>query len=268
MTATRSDGDSRRSGGGPRVLVVGHEDHAGLGRLEPVLRAGLKGGSDGSLDLRRPDLGDPLPRTLAGYHGLVVLGGSMGAADDDIAAWLPLTRRLLAEGVERQLPTVGICLGAQLLAAATGGRVERGAAGLEVGLVEIELLPAAADDVLLGPVLTAAGPRVAVPQWHQDAVTELPAGAVPLAAGARYPHQAFRLGGCAWGLQYHPEVTGEDFDDWLAGGHGAIRTAGLHPGDVRAALLAAEQAQRLLARVHAVAFADLVTAVVAGRPAG
>jgi GMP synthase (glutamine-hydrolysing) len=109
----------------PLIAVVVHEDHAGLGRLSDF---GCR------LDVRRPDRGDPLPADLTGHDGLVVLGGSMAAWEDDVAPWLPATRRLLAEGVERGLPTLGVCLGAQLLALATGGRVERGGAGLEVGL--------------------------------------------------------------------------------------------------------------------------------------
>src|SRR5690606_30143798 len=75
------------------VLVVQHEEDAGPGRLAPVLGAAAR------LDVRRPDRGEPLPGDLAGHVGLVVLGGSMGATDDDVAPWLPATRRLLAAGV-------------------------------------------------------------------------------------------------------------------------------------------------------------------------
>jgi GMP synthase-like glutamine amidotransferase len=224
----------------PRVLVVEHEDDAGLGRLLPHL--------DAELDGRRPDRGDLLPTDLGGYDGLIVLGGSMAAGEDDVAAWLPATRRLLAAGVEQGLPTLGICLGAQLLAVATGGRVERGGHGLEVGMTEIRLLDDAAADRLLGPVRTAFGPRVAVPQWHQDAVTRLPAGAVLLATGELYPNQAFRLGPRAWGLQYHPEVTADAFAAWLLDGHGAIRAGGLHPDEVAAGLARTEHHQELVAR--------------------
>ena len=240
-----------------RLLVVLHEDDAGPGRLTAHLP---------ELDVRRPHAGEPLPADLTGFAGLLVLGGAMGAMDDDVAPWLPATRRLLAEGVERGLPTLGICLGAQLLAAATGGRVERGTAGLEVGLVPIRCLPQAADDALLGPVAaltTATGAasragQVAVPQWHQDAVTVLPAGAVLLASGDRYPHQAFRLGSCAWGLQYHPEVTLADFGEWMASGHGAVRAAGMGPDGVLADLAAADADLDTLARLHAQAFAAQV----------
>jgi GMP synthase-like glutamine amidotransferase len=241
----------------PSVLVVQHEADDGPGRLEPALRAVA------DLDVRRPDLGDEMPGDLAGYGGLVVLGGVMGATDDDVAPWLPATRRLLAAGVEAGVPTLGICLGAQLLAVATGGHVGRGAAGLEVGVVAVRLTAAAADDALLGPVGVACGPAPLVPQFHQDAVTRLPAGAVLLATGERYPHQAYRLGRCAWGLQYHPEVTADDWALWLRDGHGAVRGAGLHPPDLAVAYDDALVHLDLLAQAHAEAFA----AVLAGREA-
>lgn len=236
-----------------RLLVVVHEDDAGPGRLAAHLPA---------LDVRRPYAGEALPVDLHGYAGLLVLGGSMGASDDDVAAWLPATRRLLAEGVERGLPTLGICLGAQLLAAATGGQVRRGDAGLEVGLVPVRWQPAAADDALLGALALAAGAGggggVGVPQWHQDAVTNLPPGAVLLATGDRYPHQAFRLGDRAWGLQYHPEVTLADFEAWMRGGHGAVRAHGLDPERVLAEFAAADAELDRVAAGLARAFAALL----------
>jgi GMP synthase-like glutamine amidotransferase len=240
----------------PRLLVVVHEDHAGLGRL---------GSLGAEIDERRPDRGDPLPPDLAGHVGLVVLGGSMACWEDEGAPWLPATRRLLASGVEAAVPTLGICLGAQLLALATGGRVERGARGLEVGLVDVDLLHAAESDALLAPVLSAFGRRVSVPQWHQDAITELPGGAIRLAGGDRYPYQAFRLGERAWGLQYHPEVSVGDWQDWMEDGHGAVRTEGLHPDDVTAQMVSAELHLAALAAVHASAFSSIVAATAAAR---
>lgn len=243
-----------RTSGRPVVLVVQHEADAGLGRLQPAIEAVAQ------LDVRRPDRGDALPATPAGYAGVVVLGGSMGATDDDVAPWLPATRRLLAAAVEAALPTLGLCLGAQLLAVATGGRVERGAAGLEVGVVPVTLAEAARDDALLGAVVIRGGPVAAVPQYHQDAVTRLPPGAVLLASGERYPHQAYRLGDRAWGLQYHPEVTATDWAAWLRDGHGAVAAAGLDPARLAAAYAAAEGDLAGSADVHATAWARLLTA--------
>ncbi|HEY6795458.1 MAG TPA: type 1 glutamine amidotransferase [Kineosporiaceae bacterium] len=238
----------------PVLLVVQQDPDGGLGRLEVALR------EVADLDVRRPDRGDDLPADLAGYAGLVVLGGVMGATDDDVAPWLPATRHLLAAGVEDQVPTVGICLGAQLLAVATGGRVERGAAGLEVGVVPMALRAAARRDPLLGVVAARSGTDPAVPHFHRDAVTVLPPGAVLLATGERYPHQAYRLGDCAWGLQYHPEVTAADFAGWLRDGHGAVAEAGLHAPDLAARYAALEPQLAVLAQAHA----DAIAALVAG----
>jgi GMP synthase (glutamine-hydrolysing) len=107
-------------------------------------------------------------------------------------------------------------------------------------------------------VRSAIGGSFSPATWHQDAIAELPAGAVSLATGARYPHQAFRLGERAWGVQYHPEVTTEDWADWMAGGHGAVRTTGLDPAAVMAATAAAEPSLASIAAAHAAA----VTAVM------
>ena len=233
----------------PRMLVVVHQDHAGPGRL---------GDFGAELDLRRPDRGDPLPADLAGYHGMLVLGGSMAAWEDDVAAWLAPTRRLLALAVEDEVPTLGICLGAQMLALATGGQVERGTAGLEVGYVEVELLDTAADDRLLGPVHARFGAKVGVPQWHQDAIVTVPPGAVRLATGDRYPNQAFRLGEAAWGLQYHPEVTVVDWQDWMDDWHGSVTHDGLDPVAVMARMAAAQPQLALLAQAHSEAFAQIL----------
>ena len=243
----------------PRVLVVVHEDHAGLGRLEPVLVERL----GEILDERRPDKGDPLPADLSGHAGVVVLGGSMAAWEDEVAPWLPATRDLLAHAVDTGVPVLGICLGHQLLALATGGRVDRGGAGLEVGLVDVGATHAAATDALLGPVVRDLGASLTVPHWHTDAVLDLPPGAVRLVEGSRYANQAFRVGDAAWGLQYHPEVTGADFGDWLEHGHGSLLDAGHDPATIRAALADHDADLQRLAVAHAAAFAD----VVASRPA-
>lgn len=246
---------------GARVLVVVHEDQAGLGRLEPVLRERL--GAD-AIDERRPDRGDPLPPDTAGHDGMMVLGGSMAAWEDEDAGWLPATRALMLDAIARGVPTLGICLGAQMLALAAGGTVERGPAGLEVGVVPVELLPEASDDPLLAPVAAAFDGAAEVPQWHRDAITALPPDAVRLATGTTYANQAFRVG-CAWGLQYHPEVTRADWEAWNSGGAGSIRETGLEPADIDRQAIEREDHLARSADLHAAAFADLVAARVAAR---
>ena len=252
----------------PVVLVIEHEDGAGLGRMTGLLAAAAR------LDVRRPDRGDPLPDDLSatGHAGLVVLGGEMGAMDDDVAPWLPATRVLLAQAVRNRLPALGICLGGQLLAAACGGRVERGESGVEVGLTALTPTLEGLDDPLLSRVLTrlgtGPGQQFLAAQYHQDAITRLPPDAVHLASGERYPHQAFRLGPVAWGVQYHPEVSTDDFEAWVASGHGSLVGAGLDPAALIHEVRAAGETLELLAAEHAAAFAAALRTRPAARPLG
>lgn len=201
---------------GARLTVIEHEAEAGLGFFAGWLEA-----AGVETEVVRPYKGEPVPERAAG--GLLVLGGAAAAWDDEGYAWLPATRALIARAVDEGVPTLGICLGAQLMTMACGGTVERGDAGLEIGLGEIEPLPEAAADPLLSVLLSAlpsglpSGPVRAI-QYHYDAMTTLPEGAVRLATGARYPNQAYRLGDRAWAVQFHPEATPEIFASWTEGG--------------------------------------------------
>src|SRR3954454_13206308 len=128
-----------------RALVVQHTAQEGLGNLLEWL-------PDAGLDVHpiHPYLGHRVPPSVEG-DALVVLGGPMGCMDDDVAGWLPAVRTLLRTAVDDGVPTLGICLGAQLLAAATGGYVARGAAGPELGIGSVTV--ADSDDLLVaGPM--------------------------------------------------------------------------------------------------------------------
>ncbi len=187
------------------VLVVQHEADDPPGRLgDWLIDAGLE------LDVRSPFAGDDVPRDLGEHAGLVVLGGAVGAHDDLVAPWLSAVRALLAGAVAEEVPALGICLGAQLLAVATGGRVERGADGPELGPQLIAKRAAASTDPLLGPMPITPD----VLQWHYDAITALPGSAQLLASSPVYENQAFRVGRLAWGLQPHIETTPELVRRW------------------------------------------------------
>lgn len=149
------------------------------------------------LDVRRMDLGEEIP-ALSEVEGLVAMGGPMGALDDARHPNLPAERALLAAATRAGLPVLGIRLGAQLLAAGLGVTVTRGPA-LELGFGTIEIVT---DD----PVLGGAGTSAPVLHWHQDTFT-VPSAAVLLARSTAYPHQAFRLGSRAYGLQFHIEIN-------------------------------------------------------------
>jgi GMP synthase (glutamine-hydrolysing) len=159
-------------------------------------------------DLVRVELdeGDALP-DWRDFAGVIVMGGPMGAYDDETHPWLRPEKRLLRGAVEADLPVWGVCLGAQLLAASLGAEVRRGARA-EVGILHVQLTPAAAGD----PVFAGVPPRFPTLQWHSDTF-EVPEGATLLASSPAYLNQAFVIRR-AYGLQFHLEVGPELASEW------------------------------------------------------
>lgn len=160
--------------------------------------------------------------------GLVVLGGQMSAVDDQVAPWLPAVRALLVDASTTGVPTLGICLGAQLLAVARGGRLQVAAPpGREAGVIDVHWRPEAVGDPILDGLqdLDVPDDRRSTPQpsMHADAVVDLPRGATWLASSPTYPYQAFRVGS-AWGVQFHPEASPELLEAWAAT-HDDVETA-------------------------------------------
>jgi GMP synthase-like glutamine amidotransferase len=157
----------------------------------------------------RIDQGEPVPAapTVGAMAGLVVMGGPMGVHDAELG-WLHDERVLMKAAVDAGLPVLGVCLGAQQLAFALGGVVATGPVD-EVGVGEVHLGPNAVGDPVLGP----AGSQLPCMHWHRDTFT-LPDGAVLLASSDLYPHQAFRFGARAYGLQFHVEVTASLVGHW------------------------------------------------------
>jgi GMP synthase-like glutamine amidotransferase len=186
------------------VLVIENDLSDPIGRLGDWL---IEAGAD--LEVVRGPAGAEIPQELTGFSGLVVMGGAPNAYEDDRAPWLPDVRSLLATAVRTELPTLAICLGGQLLAAATGGRVGR-AETREYGAQLIAKRQSAASDPLFKELPITPD----VLQWHVDAVTELPPGAVLLASSAVCEVQAFRVGRLAWGTQFHIETTPETVRAW------------------------------------------------------
>ncbi len=192
-----------------RLLVVQHEPDAPVAWLgEWWAELGLE------LDVVRGDLGHPVVERwddVAGSaDGLVVLGGAMGACDDAVAPWLAPTRALIAEAVDRGVPTLGVCLGHQLAAVALGGTVGRNPSGRTIGPVPVRLTRAAASD----PLLSGVDGLPAI-HYNDDVVLEVPSGATVLATLPDGRPQALRFGPSAWGVQFHPETSPEVFGSWL-----------------------------------------------------
>lgn len=236
------------------VLVVQHSADCAPARVGRWLaEAGCR------LDVRRCHDGDPLPPDLGGHNGLIVLGGAMGAGEDTEFNWLGPTKQLLREAVRRDLPTLAICLGLQLLTVAVGGSVAPAAAGPQVGLQPVVPTAAAADDPLFGALRGAPTGTVLAAHWNNDVVTTAPPGAVALAvtdAGL----QAFRLGEHVWAVQFHPEVDAEILRVWAAAD---VAAGVLDPTLAKArlaAVAAADDAMVRTWRAMTQRFADVVSA--------
>jgi GMP synthase (glutamine-hydrolysing) len=160
------------------------------------------------LQLARVELdeGDRLPDWRE-FAGVIVMGGPMGAYEEDAHPWLVEEKRAIRAAARAGHPVWGVCLGAQLLADALGARVYRGPEA-EVGLLPVELTPAAATD----PVFRDAPPSFPTLQWHGDTF-ELPDGATLLASSPAYASQAF-VYQRTYGLQFHLEVSPELAAEW------------------------------------------------------
>jgi GMP synthase (glutamine-hydrolysing) len=157
------------------------------------------------------------------YHGLVVLGGPMAADQTDRHPHLEYEKSVIRRAAELGLPVLGICLGAQLIAAAFGGKTLRRAAP-EYGWVEVRPTRAGRDDPLLRQFEAAE----AVFQWHSDTFT-LPHAAVHLAESSACAYQAFRLYDHVYGLQFHLEADRDLIERWLeaAGQRNELTALGL-----------------------------------------
>ena len=190
------------------------------------------------------EAGQSLP-SLEGFAGAIVTGsGTMVTERHD---WSEATAAWLGDAARAGLPLFGICYGHQLLAHALGGEVGDNPAGREMGTLDIELLPAAADDVLFAP-MPATFP---VQLTHLQSVLRLPEGAVALARSALDPHQAFRWGDNVWGVQFHPEFSTTHMRGYLQARKVALQREGLDAAAMLAAVAATPEGRRVMRRfVH------------------
>ena len=188
-----------------RLLVCQHVAFEILGTLNPLLKScGFR--------VKYVNFGrDPRARpSLDGYDGLVVLGGPMSACDDAGHQHLVTEVGLVQGAIERGLPVLGICLGAQIIARALGADVRPNGVK-EIGWYDLSLRPAGRAD----PLFAHFGPTERIFQWHGDTF-DLPEGAVHLASSPTCENQAFCYGDSVYALQFHLEVDEALIDRWLS----------------------------------------------------
>lgn len=205
-----------------RALIVRHVPFEGIaGFREPVEAAGY--------ELERIDVADPeFSRTNFNAPDLLILmGGPMGVYERDAHPWIDCEIDRLASRISLGLPTLGVCLGAQMIAAAMAAEVHAGPVK-EVGFGPVTLHDTAADS----PLRHIAD--VPMLHWHGDTFP-LPAGAELLASTDAYRNQAFRRGPEILALQFHAEM-GQDprFEQWLDGSDDYVAQAGLTIAELRA----------------------------------
>jgi GMP synthase-like glutamine amidotransferase len=177
------------------ALIITHLPDRQVG----IVRESLRAGGCGVIE-RNPGDPEPLP-PAAEIAGIVTLGGRQSATRVQDDPFLAAEVQLLESALDQGVPVLGICLGAQLLAVATGGRVTY-AGAMNAGWPEMTLLPAAAADPLFG----AFPERLPVLKWHED-IIEMPPGATELATTAGPGAALFRVGDSAWASQAHLELT-------------------------------------------------------------
>ena len=203
----------------PVVAVLHHLERSFIGHAGPALQA-----AGVVLDERRLREGDPLP-ALKELDGIVSLGGEQNALDPALAP----EAALLREATEREVPVLGVCLGAQLLAHALGGSV-RPLERRHVAWLPLEPLAAAQGD----PVLGSLPPGAAGLHWNEDGF-EAPAGGTELLRSPAGSGEAFRAGRCSWGVQFHPELDDAALESWYEDFYGALEQAGVAEDSARAA---------------------------------
>ena len=206
----------------PTALVFRHIPHEGPGVFAEVLA-----GAGWDVAIRETPLAGVDHAQGLAADLLIVMGGPCGAHETQVYPWLGDTMALLAERMALDRPTLGVCLGAQLIAAALGCAVFRGPAP-EIGWHPVGLTEAGRAT----PLRHLDG--VPVLHWHADTF-DLPAGAQLLATTPAYHHQAFARGPRLLALQFHPEVDGRDFEHWLVGQDRALAHHGLTVPGLRAA---------------------------------
>jgi GMP synthase (glutamine-hydrolysing) len=202
------------------VLALRHVTFEDLGAFETTLR-------DGGYAIQYADLGLDELSSFNAPDLLVILGGPIGAYESDLYPFLDEEIALIRRRLQAGLPTLGICLGAQLMARALSARVYPGR-GKEIGWKPLSLTAAGRD--VLAPL-----EGLPVLHWHGDTF-DLPDGAINLASTDLCDHQAFAVGRHALAFQFHPEAQQKGFERWLIGHAAEISaTPGVSVSELRIA---------------------------------
>ena len=186
------------------ILVIKHIAIEGPGTIEDYFRG--RGFSIKTVELSKRDA---LPVDLSDVEAVVSMGGPMNVYEENEYPFLKEEDIFLKEIIKEEIPFLGVCLGSQLLAKAAGAKVTK-APKSEIGWFKVSLTVDGKKD----PLFKGLNEDFDVFQWHGDTFT-IPANGKHLAEAADCRNQAFRVGRCAYGLQFHIEVTQGIIEDWI-----------------------------------------------------
>lgn len=185
---------------------------------------------------------EDLPSDPTDFAGVIISGSHAMVTDREIwseqtAAWIP---RVLQSAT----PLLGICYGHQLLAHALGGVVKNFSGGVELGTVQVTLTDEAQKD----PLFKGFPKHIKAHASHTQTVTQLPANAILLAAGADEPHHAFAVDPCAWGVQFHPEFDAHIMKTYVHAFAELMTVHGQNPDNVIKEIVETPLSQMILTR--------------------
>lgn len=186
------------------ILIIKHVISEGPGLLADFFKE-----KKFQLKIVEFEKGRKLPESTNGFSAVISMGGPMNVYEEDKYPFLKDEDRFLKEVVKKEIPFLGICLGAQLLAKAIGAKVKKSPCK-ELGWFKVGLTGEGLRDLLFA----GAGKELNVFQWHEDEF-EIPKSGELIAIGGICKNQAFRLGKCAWGLQFHIEARPSMVEAWL-----------------------------------------------------
>ncbi|MBN1384360.1 MAG: type 1 glutamine amidotransferase [Elusimicrobia bacterium] len=185
------------------ILIVKHISIEGPGTIGEFLK-----NTDWETKTVELEKKDKLPETLSGIDGIIVLGGPMNVYEEDRYPFLKDEDIFFKKAINAEIPILGICLGAQLIAKAAGAKVSK-AQQKEIGWYDVILHENSKKD----PLLEDLDKELKVFQWHEDTF-EVPESAILLGTSKSCRNQMFRIGKNAYGLQFHIEVTAHMIKDW------------------------------------------------------
>lgn len=187
-----------------RVLVVRQVAHEGPGIMKRPLER------DCIVEYVDVYKGVSVPTRIDGYDALIVLGGPQGVYEEDRYPYITAEIRLVEDALKKRVPTLGICLGSQILAKAAGAKVYK-SGKKELGWYDVTLTEDADDDWLF----LGFPSRFSAFHWHGDTF-DVPSGSTLLASSEMFPNQVIKAGPGAYGIQFHLEVTEQMIREWVA----------------------------------------------------